>query len=47
VLLEYEPKSNKLFGNLPKSYTKGNHSLELRVTDGGGNTTVYKKNITI
>ncbi len=47
VLLEYEPKSNKLFGNLPKSYAKGNHSLELRVTDGGGNTTVYKKKITI
>lgn len=47
VLLEYEPKANKIFGNLPKSFEKGNHSLELRVTDGAGNTAVYKKNITI
>lgn len=47
VLLEYEPKANKIFGNLPKSYKKGNHSLELRVTDGAGNTAIYKKNITI
>jgi len=47
VLLEYEPKANKIFGYLPSSYEKGNHSLELRVTDGAGNTAVYTKNITI
>ncbi|MFT5512270.1 MAG: hypothetical protein ACI8SE_000668, partial [Bacteroidia bacterium] len=47
VLLEYEPKANKLFGNIPKKYTSGNHSLTLSVTDGAGNTATYKKDITL
>ncbi len=43
VLLEYEPKAKKLFGNLPKSIKSGNHSLELRVVDGAGNTALLTK----
>jgi hypothetical protein len=46
VLLEYEPKANKIFGNLPKKYTKGNHSLHLTVIDGAGNVATYKKEFT-
>ncbi len=47
VLLEYEPKSNKLFGTLPKSYKTGKHELVLTVYDSAGNKTEIKKTINI
>lgn len=47
VLLEYEPKANKLFGTIPKSHKAGNHELVLIVNDNAGNKIEIKKRITI
>lgn len=47
VLLEYEPKLNRLFGVLPDKYGSGKHSLTLVVRDAAGNETEIKKDFNI
>jgi len=47
VLLEYEPKLNRLFGTIPESIKPGKHSLMLRVTDGVGNQQEFTKEINL
>lgn len=47
VLLEYEPKSRKLFGDIPSTYGSGKHELVLVVYDQVGNKTEIKKTLTI
>lgn len=45
VLLEYEPKLNRLFGSVPNWIEAGSHTLKLEVTDGAGNKAVLERTI--
>ncbi len=43
VLLEYDPKKNKLFYRIDNHFQKGKHSLRIKITDdrGNKNTKIY------
>ena len=47
ILAEYEPKTNLVWGEIPKWIEGGSHDFKLIVIDGRGNRAEYAKNITL
>ena len=47
ILAEYEPKTNLVWGEIPKWIAAGKHDFKLIVIDGRGNRAEYSNNITL
>jgi hypothetical protein len=47
ILSEYEPKTGRIWGEIPKWIKPGAHEFKLIVKDSKGNQTEYKKSLTL
>lgn len=47
ILAEYEPKTNRIWGEIPNWIKGGSHHFKLVVTDAKGNTTGYDQDLTL
>ena len=47
ILAEYEPKTNRIWGEIPKWIKPGEHDFKLVVKDAKGNKTEYQRSVTL
>ena len=45
ILLQYDPKKNKMYYRIDNHFPKGKHRFQLKLTDSKGNTRIVKMNL--